>query len=177
MLASPKETVDCREPVSVNVRARRRSARVVVVGAGFAGASLLRNLPPALRSPGETLLIDRREEYTFVPLIHEVAVGRIHPRASAHPSPPSARTLRVPATAEAGRRPRREDASKPPKAASATSTWSSTPAASPPSPGTAGPDYFQLVLDTGRRAAPARSLGDAWRRGHEPGGPRPHPAS
>ena len=54
---------------SVNVE---RGARVVVVGAGFAGASLLRNLPPVLRRPGETLLIDRRQEFTFVPLIHEV---------------------------------------------------------------------------------------------------------
>ncbi len=54
-------------------------ARVVVVGAGFAGGSFLRNLPPALRRPGETLLVDRGEEYTFIPLIHEVAVGRVHP--------------------------------------------------------------------------------------------------
>jgi NADH dehydrogenase len=57
----------------------RRGARVVVVGAGFAGASLIRNLPPALRRPGETLLVDREDEYSFIPLIHEVAVGRIHP--------------------------------------------------------------------------------------------------
>ncbi len=60
-------------------RGVRRGARVVVVGAGFAGASLIRNLPPPLRRPGETLLIDRAVEYPFIPLIHEVAVGRIHP--------------------------------------------------------------------------------------------------
>jgi NADH:ubiquinone reductase (H+-translocating) len=54
-------------------------ARVVVVGAGFAGGSFLQNLPPALRRPGETLLVDRKEEHEFIPLIHEVAVGRIHP--------------------------------------------------------------------------------------------------
>ena len=66
----------------------RRSARVVVLGAGFAGASLLRHLPPALRKPGETLLIDRREEYAFVPLIHEVAVGRVHPRTVTSPIAP-----------------------------------------------------------------------------------------
>jgi len=54
-------------------------ARVVVVGAGFAGGSFLRNLPPTLRRPGETLLVDRGDEYTFIPLIHEVAVGRVHP--------------------------------------------------------------------------------------------------
>lgn len=56
-----------------------RKHRVVVVGAGFAGASFLRSLPTALRQPGETLLIDRAREYPFIPLVHEVAVGRIHP--------------------------------------------------------------------------------------------------
>ena len=66
----------------------RREARVVVVGAGFAGASLLRHLPPVLRRPGETLLIDRKEEYTFVPLIHEVAVGRVHPESVRSPIAP-----------------------------------------------------------------------------------------
>jgi NADH dehydrogenase len=70
---------------SVNVE---RGARVVVVGAGFAGASLLRNLPSALRRSGGTLLIDRREEFTFVPLIHEVAVGRIHPESVVSPITP-----------------------------------------------------------------------------------------
>jgi NADH:quinone reductase (non-electrogenic) len=66
----------------------KRGARVVVVGAGFAGASLLRHLPPVLRRSGETLLIDRREDYTFVPLIHEVAVGRVHPESVSSPIAP-----------------------------------------------------------------------------------------
>src|SRR5215203_283373 len=66
----------------------RRSARVVVLGAGFAGASLLRHLPSALRKQGETLLIDRSEHYTFAPLIHEVAVGRVHPRSVTSPIGP-----------------------------------------------------------------------------------------
>ena len=69
-------------------RGVRRGARVVVVGAGFAGASFIRNLPPSLRRPGETLLIDRAEEYPFIPLIHEVAVGRIHPDSLRSPIPP-----------------------------------------------------------------------------------------
>jgi NADH dehydrogenase len=64
-------------------------ARVVVVGAGFAGGSFLRNLPPALRRPGETLLVDRGEEYTFIPLIHEVAVGRVHPNSVRTPIAPT----------------------------------------------------------------------------------------
>jgi NADH:ubiquinone reductase (H+-translocating) len=66
----------------------RRGARVVIVGGGFAGASLVRNLPPVLRRPGEALLIDREEEYSFIPLIHEVAVGRIHPESVCSPIPP-----------------------------------------------------------------------------------------
>lgn len=66
----------------------RREARVVVVGAGLAGASLIRNLPRALRSPGEVLLVDRAEEYAFIPLIHEVAVGRIHPDSVRSQIPP-----------------------------------------------------------------------------------------
>jgi NADH dehydrogenase len=61
---------------------------VVVVGAGFAGASLIRNLPSALRRPGETLLVDREDEYSFIPLVHEVAVGRIHPDSVRSPIPP-----------------------------------------------------------------------------------------
>jgi NADH:ubiquinone reductase (H+-translocating) len=63
-------------------------ARVVVVGAGFAGASLIRGLPPSLRDPADVLLIDRAEEYPFIPLIHEVAVGRIHPDSVRSPIPP-----------------------------------------------------------------------------------------
>ena len=68
-----------------------RGARLVVVGAGFAGASLLRHLPPPLRKPGETLLIDRREDWTFVPLAHEVAVGRVHPESVRSPITPLCR--------------------------------------------------------------------------------------
>jgi NADH:ubiquinone reductase (H+-translocating) len=69
-------------------RGVRRGARVVIVGGGFAGASLVRNLPPVLRRPGETLLVDREDEYSFTPLIQEVAVGRIHPESVRSPIPP-----------------------------------------------------------------------------------------
>jgi NADH dehydrogenase len=64
-------------------------ARVVVVGAGFAGGSFLRNLPAPLGRPGETLLVDHRKEHEFVPLIHEVAVGRVHPNSTLTPNIPS----------------------------------------------------------------------------------------
>lgn len=65
-------------------------ARVVIVGAGFAGSSLLRNLPAPLRRPGETLLVDRANEHAFIPLIHEVAVGRVHPDTIRLPISPAA---------------------------------------------------------------------------------------
>ncbi len=64
-------------------------ARVVVVGAGFAGGSFLRHLPAPLRRPGETLLVDRREEHEFIPLLHEVAVGRVHPDSVRFPVAPN----------------------------------------------------------------------------------------
>jgi NADH dehydrogenase len=57
-----------------------RQARLVVVGAGLAGDALLRNLPISLGG-GRTLMIDRGKSYTFAPLIHEVAVGRLRPQS------------------------------------------------------------------------------------------------
>lgn len=63
------------------LKAQHREVRVAVVGAGFAGASFVRNLSPSLRRPGETLLIDRDTQHPFVPLIHEVAAGRVHPES------------------------------------------------------------------------------------------------
>ena len=68
-----------------------RNARLVVVGAGFAGASLVRNLPPDLRRSGETLLVDCGSEHPFIPLAHEVAVGRIHPESTLSPIAPLCR--------------------------------------------------------------------------------------
>ena len=61
---------------------------MVVVGAGFAGASLIRNLPRSLREPGATLLVDREDAYSYIPLIHEVAVGRVHPQSVLSPIAP-----------------------------------------------------------------------------------------
>ena len=72
-------------------KASPAGARVVVVGAGFAGGSFLQNLPPALRRPGETLLVDREKEHEFIPLIHEVAVGRVYPDSVRTPVVPNGR--------------------------------------------------------------------------------------
>lgn len=66
-------------------------ARLVIVGAGFAGASLVRNLPAALRRPGATLLIDRAERHPFIPLVHEVVSGRVHPESLLSPLEPLCR--------------------------------------------------------------------------------------
>lgn len=65
---------------------RQRKARVIVVGAGFAGASAIRRMPPGLRR--DTLLIDRNLTFDFFPLIHEVAAGRLHPKSVASNIPP-----------------------------------------------------------------------------------------
>ncbi|HKZ26671.1 MAG TPA: hypothetical protein VJ086_02100, partial [Rubrobacteraceae bacterium] len=69
-------------------KASLAGACVVVVGAGFAGGSFLQNLPPALRRPGETLLVDREKEHEFIPLIHEIAVGRVYPSSIRTPITP-----------------------------------------------------------------------------------------
>lgn len=63
-----------------------RRSQIVVVGAGFAGASLLASLPRSLRR--ETLLVDGNQDFDFVPLIHEVAAGRLHPSNVKRPIPP-----------------------------------------------------------------------------------------
>src|ERR1700694_4629859 len=57
-------------------------AKVVVVGAGFAGLTLVR----ALRGmPLEMLLVDRRNFHTFTPLLYQVASALLDPSEVAHP--------------------------------------------------------------------------------------------
>ncbi|QYJ14354.1 NADH dehydrogenase-like protein [Rubrobacter xylanophilus DSM 9941] len=63
----------------------------MVVGVGLAGTHLARSLPPALRRPGEVLVVDRSDRYVFAPLIHEVAVGRLHPDSVTLPVGPALR--------------------------------------------------------------------------------------
>ena len=57
-------------------------ARVVVVGAGFAGITAVR----ALRGmPVEVVLVDRRNFHTFTPLLYQVASALLDPAEVAHP--------------------------------------------------------------------------------------------
>ena len=57
-------------------------SRVVVVGAGFAGLTLVR----ALRGKAvEVTLIDRRNYHTFTPLLYQVASALLDPSQVAHP--------------------------------------------------------------------------------------------
>ncbi|AHY46386.1 NADH dehydrogenase FAD-containing subunit [Rubrobacter radiotolerans] len=55
--------------------------RLIVVGAGFAGASAVRDLRSDGFAPDETLLIDAFSQYTYRPLIHEVASGSLSPKS------------------------------------------------------------------------------------------------
>ena len=57
-------------------------AKVVVVGAGFAGLTLVR----ALRGrPVEMVLVDRHNYHTFTPLLYQVASALLDPSEVAHP--------------------------------------------------------------------------------------------
>ncbi|MDQ6917912.1 MAG: NAD(P)/FAD-dependent oxidoreductase [Candidatus Dormibacteraeota bacterium] len=57
-------------------------AKVVVVGAGFAGLTLVR----ALRGrPVEMILLDRHNYHTFTPLLYQVASALLDPSEVAHP--------------------------------------------------------------------------------------------
>jgi NADH dehydrogenase len=55
---------------------------VVVVGAGFAGLSLVRRLR---RSPCEIILVDRRNHHLFQPLLYQVATAALSPADIAAP--------------------------------------------------------------------------------------------
>lgn len=56
--------------------------RVVVIGAGFAGLILAKNLSSA---DFQIVLIDRHNYHTFQPLLYQVATGGLEPGSIAHP--------------------------------------------------------------------------------------------
>jgi NADH dehydrogenase len=59
-----------------------KKPRVLVVGAGFAGLSLVRRLR---RAPCEIVLVDRRNHHLFQPLLYQVATAALSPADIAAP--------------------------------------------------------------------------------------------
>ena len=57
-------------------------ARVVIVGAGFAGLWAARRLE---RAPVDVLVIDRNNYHTFLPLLYQVAASELGPTSIAYP--------------------------------------------------------------------------------------------
>jgi NADH:quinone reductase (non-electrogenic) len=151
----------------------RRSARVVVLGAGFAGASLLRHLPPVLRRRGETLIIDRREDYTFVPLIHEVAVGRVHPKSVSSPIAPLCAGACEFLNSEVSAIDLDQKTLETPEGPVGYEYLVLSPGSVAAEPTPRLQDYFQLFWSLEDALRLRGALGDAWRRATSPGPPPP----
>ncbi|MBM4421307.1 MAG: NAD(P)/FAD-dependent oxidoreductase [Chloroflexi bacterium] len=80
----------------------REKPRIVVVGGGFAGLHLIRQLEQRLRrDEADVLVLDRNDYHLFTPLLYQVATGELPPHAVAYP-------LRQP-TSHAGFRFRRTE--------------------------------------------------------------------
>ncbi len=62
-------------------------ARVLILGSGFGGAYVLRNLVPALNRNEnvETTMVSDENFFLFSPLLHEVAMGAVETRHAAYP--------------------------------------------------------------------------------------------
>jgi NADH:ubiquinone reductase (H+-translocating) len=150
-----------------------REARVVVVGAGFAGASLLRHLPPGLRRPGETLLVDLREEYAFVPLIHEVAVGRVHPDSVSSPIAPLCTGACEFLNTEVFGVDLDQKIVETPQGRIGYEYLVLNPGSVAAEPEPRLREYFQPFWSLGDALGLRRSLGDAWRSATSPGPPPP----
>ena len=55
--------------------------KVVILGAGFAGLAALKKIVKSLTKSDrvEITLIDRNNYFVFAPLLHQVALGVLHP--------------------------------------------------------------------------------------------------
>ncbi|CAA9439833.1 NADH dehydrogenase [uncultured Rubrobacteraceae bacterium] len=146
---------------------------MVVVGAGFAGASLPRHLPPTLRRPGETLLVDRRDEYTFVPLIHEVAVGRVHPGSVSSPIAPLCSGACEFLNTEVFGIDLDEKIVETPRGRIGYEYLVLNPGSVAAEPGPRLREYFLPFWSLQDALGLRRSLGDAWRSATSPGRPPP----
>ncbi|GAB3238535.1 NAD(P)/FAD-dependent oxidoreductase [Kineosporia babensis] len=60
--------------------AQRRRARIIVVGAGFAGFEAARRLSRLARDSAEIVLINPTNYFLYLPLLPEVAAGSLDPR-------------------------------------------------------------------------------------------------
>lgn len=68
-----------------------KKPRIVVVGGGFAGLRVIRNLA---RVNAEIILIDRNNYHTFIPLLYQVATGFIPSEAITYPLRKYVRSLK-----------------------------------------------------------------------------------
>ncbi|MBD3380031.1 MAG: hypothetical protein GF408_06190 [Candidatus Omnitrophica bacterium] len=58
----------------------RRNYKIIVLGGGFAGVSVLRHLSrfgKGVLSEGDVLLVDRKENFEFLPLLPDIISGRV----------------------------------------------------------------------------------------------------
>src|SRR5438270_13964839 len=65
-----------------HVRSVATRSKVVAVGAGFAGLTVVRALSG---KPVEMVLVDRHNYHTFTPLLYQVASALLDPSEVAHP--------------------------------------------------------------------------------------------
>src|SRR4030095_9938763 len=70
----------CNRPVSILTEGLMKT-RIVIVGGGFAGlyAAMYLDKTVAPRSEAEVMLISRENFIVFMPMLHEVAAGDLHP--------------------------------------------------------------------------------------------------
>lgn len=62
------------------------SKRVVVLGAGVAGAQVLKQIHPFIHGSEHSLVVvDKNNHSTFAPMLHEVATGAVSPQHITHP--------------------------------------------------------------------------------------------
>ena len=65
-------------------RSRNGSPRVVVVGGGFAGLAVVRNLAK-VKPPVRVTLLEQHNYHLFQPLLYQLATGVVQPADIAHP--------------------------------------------------------------------------------------------
>ena len=73
---------DQSAPAHAGAVAPARRPRVVIVGAGFAGLNAAKGLA---HLPVDVTVVDRRNHYTFQPLLYQVALAVLSPADIAQP--------------------------------------------------------------------------------------------